>query len=647
MQSLSHLVKSVINLNTQNIKLLNPEISLGWEESINLKSLIDFAINLGTNKKLAKKISQNSLKAQDFFYKQNMQRGKEILSQAKNNKIIAVIAARSYNGCDAGINLNLPAKLKELGVLPLPLDSLPLLEAGAQDLSKNMYWSHGHKILTAAKIISQNKNLLPVYLTNFGCGPDSFITHFFEKEIKNKPYLQLEFDEHSSDVGVITRCEAFTDSVKNWWRKEREKLEPSSEDKPKKTKEYHFSKKRKKSDYKIYIPRMGDHAFILEAVMRRNGYEAEVFPESNAETIFWGRKFTSGKECYPAIVTTGDMVRITKEKSFDSKRSAFFMPSTNGPCRFGQYSQLQRLVLDKLGLERVPIISPNQGNNLDSEMSFIGKTGYKEAWQAIIAVDFLYKIKHKIRPYEVQKGLTDTIYKECLGIVCSAVAEARPVTQTLNSFKQKFSKIKTNNQPARPLIGIVGEIFVRSNPFCNKNIIRKIEDLGGEVWVSPTSEWLFHVTKTLKLHSKTNKKYLQYLKASFAEKLQKKYERKVFTPLEKLMRGREEPKMNTIWQNCQEYLPPWFGEAALGVGKVKDLYNRGVAGIIGVMPFTCLPGNIFASILNAIKRDCQDNLPSLIIDYDGSGETDITNRLEAFIYQAKQKWSKKSASASC
>ncbi len=641
-QTLSHLVKSVIDFDSKGIKLLNPEITLGWERKINIKTLINFALSLDAGRKRAKLATLEALKAQDSFYRQNMQRGKEILSQLNNETMVAVIAARSYNGCDQGINLNLPSKLREMGVMPLPLDYLPLPEAGLKN-ENGMYWSHGQKILAAAKIISQTKNLLPVYATNFGCGPDSFITHFFEEAIKGRPYLQLEFDEHSSDVGVITRCEAFTDSVKNWQKRNREKNISKNNHSLQKEGNLRPAKKQSKKHYKIYVPRLGDHAFVLAAAMRRSGYQAEVFPESNQETLFWGRKFTSGKECYPCIVTTGDMVRITKQKSFNPSSSAFFMPSTNGPCRFGQYSKLQRLVLNNLGLKEVPIVSPNQANNLEEEMSFIGKVGYKETWQAILAVDSLYKLKHKIRPYEKNKGITDKVYQQCLSLVCEAVEEGRPVFNTLSRIKEKFTEIETNNQPQRPLIGIVGEIYVRSNSFCNKNIIKQIESLGAEVWISPISEWLFHVTKTFHQHSKTKEKYFQQLKAFFAQKLQEKYEHKISAPLKKILSDRQEPNIAAIWKNCGQHLPPWFGEAALGVGKVKDLFEKGASGIIGLMPFTCLPGNIFSSILNALKKDCRD-LPTLIVNYDSSGETDVTNQLEAFIYQAKQNQSRQNSS---
>ena len=116
---------------------------------------------------------------------------------------------------DPGANLNVHKKLLDLGVPAIPLDMLPLDSVPDDDDLKDMYWGYGQKILRAAKIIRSHPNLFAIYITNFGCGPDSFITHFFKKIMEGKPFLQLEIDEHSGDAGIITRLEAFFDSIKN------------------------------------------------------------------------------------------------------------------------------------------------------------------------------------------------------------------------------------------------------------------------------------------------------------------------------------------------------------------------------------------------------------------------------------------------
>jgi hypothetical protein len=115
---------------------------------------------------------------------------------------------------DPGANLNVHKKLIDLGISAIPLDMLPLDKVEHDDDLTDMYWGYGQKILRAGKIIRSHPNLFAVYITNFGCGPDSFITHFFKKIMEGKPFLQLEIDEHSGDAGIITRLEAFLDSIK-------------------------------------------------------------------------------------------------------------------------------------------------------------------------------------------------------------------------------------------------------------------------------------------------------------------------------------------------------------------------------------------------------------------------------------------------
>ena len=54
----------------------------------------------------------------------------------------------------------------------------------------------------------------------------------------------------------------------------------------------------------------------------------------------WEANFSSGDECYPLKVTLGDFLRIAEQPGFDPEKTAFFMATGHGPCRFGQYSPL-------------------------------------------------------------------------------------------------------------------------------------------------------------------------------------------------------------------------------------------------------------------------------------------------------------------
>ncbi len=241
----------------------------------------------------------------------------------------------------------------DLGVKSLPIDMLPGIDrVELDDDLANMYWGYGQKILRAAKLIKDKRSLFGIYITSFGCGPDSFITHFFKRAIGGKPFLQLEIDEHSADAGIVTRLEAFLDSIKNSKTKQiRQKS---------RVPKFSIGQQPKR----IYIPYMADHAHVFTSAFKACGQEAIVMDESDDVSVYWGRKFTTGKECYPCILTTGDMVKVVKRSDFDPVNSAFFMPSGNGPCRFGQYNRFHRMVLDELGFENVPIYAPNQDHRL-------------------------------------------------------------------------------------------------------------------------------------------------------------------------------------------------------------------------------------------------------------------------------------------
>jgi predicted nucleotide-binding protein (sugar kinase/HSP70/actin superfamily) len=123
-----------------------------------------------------------------------------------------ILVGRGYNIYDRGVNCDIPRKLRtRYGANVLPLDFLVTGHEPVADPSANMYWISGRKILEAARITSVHTNLHMVFITNFKCGPDSYIKHF-AREAAGAPMLVLQFDGHGNDAGYMTRCEAYLDS---------------------------------------------------------------------------------------------------------------------------------------------------------------------------------------------------------------------------------------------------------------------------------------------------------------------------------------------------------------------------------------------------------------------------------------------------
>src|SRR5680860_859912 len=141
---------------------------------------------------------------------------------AEHEELGIVLVGRPYNIYDAGVNMDIPAKLRKYyGVNVIPMDFLPTWDTETRDINPNMYWNWGRRILQTTRMVEQYPNLHVIYMSNFKCGPDSYIKHFVRGSL-SEPFLSLQFDEHTNDAGAMTRCEAYLDSkgFLRWWARD-------------------------------------------------------------------------------------------------------------------------------------------------------------------------------------------------------------------------------------------------------------------------------------------------------------------------------------------------------------------------------------------------------------------------------------------
>lgn len=661
------IVKSAID--TGGVKILAPVLNFSFKEYIKEKQLTALGKELGKDRRQVNRAIKEAYSAQEEFYSSIKKRGKEVLGSLGRDEVAIVIVGRSYNSCDRAISMDVPRKLRELGFKVIPIDFLPV---DSVDISKewpNLYWEFGDRIMSAARLINEDKRLYPVYITNFGCGPDSFILQYFEREM-DRPFLKLEVDEHSAGAGVITRCEAFIDSLNNV--KNKKSFSPGQIKTTEKDAVFKKSQGRI-----IYIPYMGDGAIVLKSAFRSVGIDAEML-YSDDETLKLGRRYTLGKECYPFIITTGDIIKTLRHN--DPKKVAFLMPQTYGPCRFGQYNKMQKIIIKELGYHDIPIIAPGapEVGQFYREYDMQGLRGFSmllKAMFGIFTVDHLNKMLRQTRPYELEKGITDKIYNKLIDDVCQSV-ENGSMTGTLGKMvdilgdaRKEFENIPVKKTD-KPLIGIVGEIFVRNHPYSNNEIIRRVEAQGGEVIIPDFAEWPDHTTATRKLDIMTKQTDLYYkILRSFSSNGNgtggsKDYGRlseltgdfargirfyilnrtlniflgychhKLEKPLNGFLREDGESGIYDIWDNAEPYIIKWFGEAALSIGKSVNWIKNGAHGIINVLPFTCIPGNIVNAVSKRIREEYR--IPWLNLAFDGLEQETTETRLEAFVYQTKQ-----------
>ena len=607
----------------ERVTVLDPvlDLSLGGNEW--MRGLLDLASELGIDRSAARGAAAAARRTQERFRDSLLSLGRRALEELGPHQPAFVIISRPYNGSDPAVNVELPEKLARLGASVIPTDFLDLPFGRTAELHGNMYWQYGQRILAAALAIREDPRLNGVYITNFGCGPDSFIQHEVARIMGDKPMLTIEIDEHAADAGVITRCEAFMDAISG-----RRSHGTSA-----------FSRQLGNRDMNIkgrtvMVPWLGDATHIAAAAARKHGVDALVIPPTSRGSVALGRSVTTGKECYPAIITAGNMLSVLRDR--EPGETAFFMGTASGPCRFGQYCSYHRILLDRLGYDDVPIITATSSDSYTTvrELSSVGFQ--VDMLRAAIAGDVLRSAVYRVRPYETEKGAADALMDESLQRLSRAMERGGSLSDELQRAAGRFSRIPREGSP-RPLVLMFGEIYVRNDPFAHSFTDRRIEELGGEVLHTPLMEWFEYVNHSFMNRSRDRKRLMDMLRGYSRMKLMARLKRKMEAPFRQLLEDRPSTEPEEIMDAAGPYMKENIGgEAILCVGAPLSLSRRrAIHGAVNIFPFTCLPGTVVTAISKKIRKEHR-NLPWLNLAFDGQEDTDNEARLQAFMYQVRE-----------
>jgi predicted CoA-substrate-specific enzyme activase len=212
-QTLPFVMRAHPQFEAMSDKLLVPTVHFRMGRKYVEKELAGMAKRLKRSRRENARAVAAAYAAQEAFDQALREEGARALETLeKTGEPAIVLVGRAYNLYDRSVNCDIPRKLRtQYGVNVLPMDFLPVDEEDITEVNPNMYWNSGRRILGAARIARRNPNLHLVYISNFKCGPDSYIKSFVD-EAAGKPGLVLQFDGHSNDAGFITRCEAYLDS---------------------------------------------------------------------------------------------------------------------------------------------------------------------------------------------------------------------------------------------------------------------------------------------------------------------------------------------------------------------------------------------------------------------------------------------------
>jgi predicted nucleotide-binding protein (sugar kinase/HSP70/actin superfamily) len=212
-QTLPFVVRSVPDFEASASRFLSPTVFFRLGREHVKRQLGEYFGRLGVPRKQSDYAVDAAYTAQAEFTAKILAEGQKACAALEQTGEPAVLLiGRAYNIYDRSSNCDVPRKLRELyGVNVVPLDFLPLDDEPVDDLHSNMFWNSGRRILAAGRFARRKTGVHIIYITNFKCGPDSFVK-FFLREVAKEPFLILQFDGHGNDAGYLTRCEAYLDS---------------------------------------------------------------------------------------------------------------------------------------------------------------------------------------------------------------------------------------------------------------------------------------------------------------------------------------------------------------------------------------------------------------------------------------------------
>jgi predicted CoA-substrate-specific enzyme activase len=616
-QASPFIVRNVLDLEK---KLLIPVIDFSQGNESVIRNLRDVAVKIGFSPALGYKAALAGIESQNKFESDRAALGQKLLKQLVESKRLGVVLlSRSYMSQDAGANLGISEKLAQLGVEPVPLDFLPLSSIDPRKYSDRPYWSYESRLLAAADIVSHNPHLYGLALTNFGCGPNSFILKELEDVMGGKPMGQMEIDEHAAEAGLVTRLEAFVDTIQGYARQGRPAGNPSMDI-------YRGTTAIVSMGKTLIIPRMAPHADVVAAAMEAFGVKAVSLPEPDERNILYSNQVTSGTECLPYRVTLGDFLRFYYENGHQLKDVEGFMSGSYGPCRLGKYAIEQIRILKDIGFN-LPIRT-TVSNNAYRDIG-LGPGFERLGWKSIVAVDYLQKLLWRVRPYEKEKGVSDKLFDNYLQKIVEKVRAKADFNDVLRQATAEYKELIDFSLPRRPLVGINGEIYLRSNQFSNKDLVKSCEAAGLEVVVSSMGEWMKYTSHRNLEDAINDRQFKKILMSYLKKRIQESDEQKIARCYSEVLKEKE-PSTAEILEKSGHYLSSKCGsEAVLSIGSGIDwLENPEFAGVISVMPHGCMPGGIVAAMAETFSAVFQK--PWINLTYDGFLETNNAIRINEF-----------------
>ncbi len=628
----SAVVKSV---QSSVVPVDSPAISFKSRKLL-LKQCVDYLSAFGVKESTVKSAFAKAEKEMENYMDSLVKHNEEILGRAKEEKRLTVLLAGRPYHTDPLIQHDVSEMIADLGIDVITDDIVRRQDGKSDEVNFIAQWAYPNRILKAAGwCASQGNNVQFVQMTSFGCGPDAFLTDEVRDLLLRygKPLTLLKLDDISNVGSMKLRVRSLVESL----RLQKGDSKDNNEAQALHTTAIFGKKDRgRKILAPFFTPFLSP---LIPSLFRTMGYDVENLPLSNTESSEWGLRYANNEVCYPATLIVGDVVKAFTNGQYDPKECAVAITQTGGQCRASNYVALIKKALADAGYSEVPVITITFGESLGNV-----QPGFKINWmkvlplalRAILYTDCLSKFYYAAIVREKETGLAKNLKDKYLDKANKLILESRTneLFDCLEQAAVDFNDISIEKDC--PKVGVVGEIFLKFNPFSHKNVIDWLIGKGVEVMPPIITDFFVQAFVNKKVNVKTfiEDRHLSDFIYTFGYNLVKRQIAQVnnlarkfrfFVPFGDIFEeAAEAHKIITL--NAQ------FGEGWLLPGEIMSFAANGVRNVISLQPFGCIANHIISKGVEKRIKHFYPDINLLSLDFDsGVSDVNVTNRMLLFL----------------
>lgn len=619
----------------------NPSFSFDNRKLL-IRRSYEYLSSFGVTRRSTERAVLLALKETDRVREKLRKRAEKIVNDAEaSERKVILLLGRPYH-TDPFVNMRIPQIISSLGYDVITEDSVPPPpKRRLKEVAVLTQWSFPNRLYDAAHWAGHKRHVEVIQLNSFGCGPDA-ITVDEVKSILNQygknPTL-IKIDEMTSPGSVKLRVRSLVESIRgrrpDFIGKRIERIGTKI-----------FTQKDKHRT--VIAPQFSPfYTDFLIAAYRNQGYTIDVLPLGDRESIELGLRYSNNDICYPATIVIGDLIKALRSGKYDLEKVAVGLTQTGGQCRASSYVSLLKRALVRAGYDMIPVVTASTNNRtsrmLNEQPGFtVRKLPFTlTALYGLMFGDALAKLYYYCAVREKEKGSAMRLVNKYIDLGKKFIDHRgrHKMYRLLEQAVQEFNELPLDPEITKvPKVGIVGEIYVKFNPFGNLYTTDWLISRGIQPEVPPLVDFfLIPLIST------------QYNAANHIEEV-KHFVIHLLTRAEGFM-DRVFGRLNTILGQFDGQLTPFhsinamarraeqvidlvnqFGETWLLSGDIVSFAEEEVNTIVCLQPFGCIANHVIAKGVEKRIRTLYPQLNLLFLDMDsGMSEVNVVNRMEFLV----------------